>query len=92
MKKYICYINSHSDRPDFEYEVEAENFIEAVREIVAYINNGREDSWDEATIAKFTEEVCPNCGTPLKVTLEVRDGHNYENVADCKDCGYTETN
>jgi DNA-directed RNA polymerase subunit M/transcription elongation factor TFIIS len=40
-----------------------------------------------------TEEVeyCPECGTPLIVKIEQRDGGYTEIVAYCEGCGYTET-
>jgi len=34
MKRYLCYIKSHCEAPDFEVEVEAQNKTEAVNKIL----------------------------------------------------------
>lgn len=51
MTTYICYIKSHCEQPDFEYEVEAENKNEAVKEI---INKIGKYGWEEDLISQYT--------------------------------------
>lgn len=91
MSTYLCYIKSHCEAPDYDREIEAQNFIEAVKEFTRMVNQGNESEWSKDMIAENVTEVCPECGIPMTLSREQREGYNFEDVAECSGCGYIET-
>jgi len=49
--KYLIYIKSHCEAPDYEDEVEAKSKKEAVKYFLTKLNRG-DDYWDESMIEK----------------------------------------
>jgi len=56
MKRYLFYLKSHCEAPDFEIEVEAQNKIEAVNKILKGLGKY---GWEFDEVEKNIEEI-PN--------------------------------
>ena len=73
--------------PDYEDEFEANTFEEALDHYDRLFGEG----WDREDLAKnmHCEDECDECHTDLQITTETRDGHFFEEVSNCKGCGFT---
>lgn len=56
-KNYRVFIKSHGEYPDFDMELEAKSFKQAVCMFTDVINRGSEDMWSEKDIAECVAEV-----------------------------------
>lgn len=86
MYKYLCYIKSHCEAPDFEYEVEAENMKEALKQLAKITH------WSVKDLEKYVtcaSDLCPECSTLLLTKIEQRSGGYLETVSYCNGCGWT---
>jgi len=88
MKTYYLYLKG--EYMDYEDEVEANSFDEAIDYFMGYA--GR-NGWERDVIEKSVkcDDECPECHTDLVKQVETRDGTNFEEVWYCNGCGYTET-
>ena len=55
MKTYWCYIKSHGDYPDYDYEFEAQNDAEAIKMMTSDLHE-----FSIETIKENMAEVLPN--------------------------------
>lgn len=77
MNTYSIYIKSHTDAPDFELEMQANNFVE----LKAQFQKQYEYDLTEKDVEEF--KLCMKCGEEVGSSL-VGD----ESVEICRSCGF----